>query len=50
MECLYTILHMIGCDAEKEEQIELILHLKDAFHMEEDRHRQLLDTATMREV
>ena len=50
MEILYTILHMIGCEVQKEEQIELILHLKNAFHMDEDRHRQLLDTATMREV
>ena len=50
VEILYTILHMIGCEVQKEEQIELILHLKNAFHMDEDRHRQLLDTATMREV
>ena len=50
VEIMYTILHMIGCEVQKEEQIELILHLKNAFHMDEDRHRQLLDTATMREA
>ena len=50
VEILYTILHMIGCEVQNDEQIELILHLKNAFHMDEDRHRQLLDTATMREV
>ena len=41
---------MIGCEVNQDEQVELILHLKNAFHMEEDRHRQLLETATMREV
>ena len=41
---------MIGCEVKQEEQVELIIHLKNAFHMDEDRHRQLLETATMREV
>ena len=50
VEILYTILHMIGCEVNQDEQVELILHLKNAFHIEEDRHRQLLETATMREV
>ena len=50
VEILYTILHMIGCEVKQEEQVELIIHLKNAFHMDEDRHRQLLETATMREV
>ena len=50
MEILYSILHMIGCDVEREEQTALIYHLKDAFHMDMDKHAQLLDIASMREV
>ena len=50
VEILYTILHMIGCDAEREEQKDLIEHLQDAFHMSDDKHATLLDIASMREV
>jgi len=50
VEILYTILHMIGCDADREEQAELVNHLKVAFHMEPEKHKQLLDIAMMREV
>ena len=50
VEILYSILHMIGCDVEREEQTALIYHLKDAFHMDMDKHAQLLDIASMREV
>ena len=50
VEILYTVLHMIGCDADREEQTELVNHLKEAFHMESDKHKQLLDIAIMREV
>lgn len=50
VEILYTILHMIGCDADKEHQMSLILHLQKAFHMENEKHKQLLNIATMREV
>ena len=49
VEILYTILHMIGCDAEKTETNALVEHLKDAFHMEDEKHQKLLDIATMRE-
>jgi hypothetical protein len=50
VEILYTVLHMIGCDADREEQAELVNHLKEAFHMDDDKHKQLLDIAIMREV
>ena len=33
VEILYTIFHMIGCDAEKTDQGALVDHLKEAFHM-----------------
>ena len=33
VEILYTILHMIGCEVKQEEQVELIIHLKNVFHM-----------------
>ena len=49
VEILYTILHMIGCDAEKTETAALVNHLQEAFHMEDEKHLQLLDIATMRE-
>ena len=49
VEILYTIFHMIGCDAEKTETHVLVEHLKDAFHMDDDKHGQLYDIATMRE-
>ena len=49
VEILYTILHMIGCDAEKTETNALIEHLKDAFNFEDEKHQKLLDIATMRE-
>ena len=49
VEILYTILHMIGCDADKGEIAPLVDHLKEAFHMDDDKHAQLLDIATMRE-
>eukprot|EP00095_Tigriopus_kingsejongensis_P002464 maker-scaffold1069_size64751-snap-gene-0.15 protein:Tk02464 transcript:maker-scaffold1069_size64751-snap-gene-0.15-mRNA-1 annotation:"GJ14122" len=49
VEILYSILHMIGCDAERDEQALLIEHLQEAFHFEDDKHSQLLDIATMRE-
>ncbi len=49
VEILYTILHMIGCDAETEDTTPLVEHLKEAFHMDDDKHGQLLDIATMRE-
>ena len=49
VEILYTILHMIGCDAEKDETNSLVDHLKEAFHMDDEKHQQLLEIATMRE-
>ncbi|TRY76437.1 hypothetical protein TCAL_00056 [Tigriopus californicus] len=49
VEILYSILHMIGCDAEREEQTLLIDHLKEAFHFGDGKHAQLLDIACMRE-
>ena len=33
VEILYTILHMIGCEVKQEEQVELIIHLKNSFWM-----------------
>ena len=50
VEILYTILHMIGCDADRDEQAELVNHLKVAFHMDPEKHKKLLDIAMMREV
>ncbi len=50
VEILYSVLHMIGCDAEKAEVTSLVSHLKDAFHMDDDeKHAQLYDIACMRE-
>ncbi len=49
MEILYCILHMIGSDVEREEQSRLIAHLQDAFHMDDEKHRQFTDIASMRE-
>ena len=37
---MYCILHMIGSDAEREEQSALITHLREAFHMDDDKHTQ----------
>ena len=50
VEILYTILHMIGCDADQQKKLQLIQHLQNAFFMEQDKHQQLLDIASMREV
>ena len=50
MEILYSILHMIGCDAERAEQNAMVEHLRDAFHLTQDKHTKLLDIASMREV
>ena len=36
---------MIGSDAEREEQAALIEHLKEAFHMDDNKHMQLSDIA-----
>ena len=49
VEILYTILHMIGCDAETEETPPLVEHLRESFRMEDEKHEKLLDIATMRE-
>jgi len=49
VEILYTILHMIGCDADQQKKLQLIQHLQNAFFMEQDKHQQLLDIASMRE-
>ena len=49
VEILYTILHMIGADVDKSEISPLVDHLKEAFHMDDEKHEQLLDIATMRE-
>ena len=40
VEIMYCILHMIGSDAEREEQSALITHLREAFHMDDDKHAQ----------
>ena len=45
VEIMYCILHMIGSDAEREEQAALIGHLREAFHMDDDKHAQLSDIA-----
>ncbi len=37
VEVLYCVLHMIGCDAERDERDALIKHLRDAFHMTDDK-------------
>ena len=50
VEILYTILHMIGCDADQQRKMELFKHLQSAFFMENEKHQQLLDIASMREV
>ena len=49
VEIMYCILHMIGSDAEREEQSALVAHLREAFHMCDDKHAQLHDIASMRE-
>ncbi len=49
-ESLYTVLHMIGCDAEREEQRRLIAHLRATFDISHEKHEKLLDIARMREV
>lgn len=50
VEILYTILHMLGCDVEQEDQTKLVGHLKAAFHMEDEKHETLYDIACMKEV
>ena len=45
MEIMYCILHMIGSEAEREEQAALVAHLTEAFHMDDDKHAQLSDIA-----
>jgi BAI1-associated protein 3 len=49
VEILYCMLHMIGSDAEREQQSSLIEHLQDAFHMTDEKHCQFADIASMRE-
>lgn len=49
VEVLYTVLHMIGCDIDQVNETELINYVRDAFHMEEEKHQQLLEIATMKE-
>ena len=45
VEIMYCILHMIGSEAEREEQAALVAHLREAFHMDDDKHNQLSDIA-----
>lgn len=49
VEVLYTVLHMIGCDTGEVNDGELIKHIQDSFHMEQEKHQQLLEIATMKE-
>jgi len=49
VEVLYTVLHMIGCDVDQVSETELINYVRDAFHMDEEKHQQLLEIATMKE-
>ena len=65
VEVLYTVLHMIGCDIDQVcrtwnsrvcrkwfqvNETELINYVQEAFHMESEKHQQLLEIATMKEV
>merc|ERR1719391_1011134 len=49
VEVLYTILHMIGCDTGEVNGVELIKHVQSSFHMDQEKHEQLLEIATMKE-
>jgi len=49
VEVLYTIMHMIGCDAEEIPSSDLIVYIQSAFNLDEGQHQQLLDIATMKE-
>jgi len=49
VEVLYTILHMIGCDTGEVNEVELIKHVQSSFHMDQEKHEQLLEIATMKE-
>ncbi|XP_023347042.1 protein unc-13 homolog 4B, partial [Eurytemora carolleeae] len=40
---------MIGCDSDQISITELIEHVRKSFNMEQTKHQQLLDTATMKE-
>lgn len=50
-EILYEILHNVGCDVEStEEQTEIINYLQQAFHMEDEKHNLLLESAKEKEA
>ncbi|EEB13180.1 conserved hypothetical protein [Pediculus humanus corporis] len=49
-EILFEILNNVGCDVEStEEQTEIINYLQQAFHLEDDKHSFLLQTAKEKE-
>lgn len=49
-EILFEVLHNVGCDVESnEEQTQIINYLKEAFHLEDDKHNLLLDAARAKE-
>ena len=43
-----TVLHMIGCDADRDSQFAYIEHLRKAFKMEPKRHLELFEAAEAR--
>ena len=43
-----SVLHMIGCDADRDSQFEYIEHLRKAFKIEPKRHLELFEEAEAR--
>lgn len=48
MDCVYSVLHMIGCDVNQEDQWNLVEHLRKAFHLEPKRHLELYEIVSCR--
>jgi hypothetical protein len=50
-EVLYEILHIIGCDANAEEERTLLFsYLQEAFKLDHEKHNHLLEMARAKEV
>eukprot|EP00095_Tigriopus_kingsejongensis_P000958 maker-scaffold83_size396513-snap-gene-0.15 protein:Tk00958 transcript:maker-scaffold83_size396513-snap-gene-0.15-mRNA-1 annotation:"conserved hypothetical protein" len=48
IDCVYSVLHMIGCDVDQSDQWALVEHLRKAFHLDPKRHLELYETASSR--
>ncbi len=45
VDCLYTVLNMIGCDADRDCQFQFVEHLRKAFKFDSKKHLELYEMA-----